>query len=145
LGYSNTYCQDVVSGAAYLGPDSTAQFASIFSANSVCLNLVFPAASTFDAACYPISCLSNGSLTVTVWNTMVLCPIDGGLIDINVPNQGMSTAAQLQCPPANFFCGKNTSIVLFGPTPASIINSQSISGVEFQIIVLLVSLLSLLL
>jgi len=140
LGYSNTYCQDVVSGASFLGPDQTAQYASIFSANSVCFNFLLQSGS--DAACYPISCLSNGSLLVTVWNTPVLCPIGGGLVNINIPYQGGSTAAQLQCPPVNFFCGQNTSIVEFGPTPASIISySQSIRGVEFQIIVLLLSLL----
>jgi len=137
LGYSNTYCQDVVLGHQWSGT-----YGMNFSSTSACFDFRWGEDSTIDAACYQLSC-DNGLLSIKILGDVVSCPQAGGEVAINIPYQlGESLhSAFITCPPADFFCGKNTSLLVLGPTLVEF--SHSIIGIEFQMIILMISLMSL--
>jgi len=148
LGFSNTYCQDVIGGALFLGdPDPSIRYGSHFSSHSACFDFIWDGTTTGDAGCYQIGCDSAGLLSVTIYGTSVQCPRAGGQVPVDIPVEGGTRVAQLKCPPADFFCAQNTSLMALGEPPDYLIKYKNHSNNNykgFQSLVFIVSLLSLL-
>jgi len=149
-GYGNTYCQDVVSGSEYLSGFDPPQYGMVFSQTSACFDFVWQSNGGSDAACYQLSCTTSNNvptLYVTVYGTTHMCPQQGGDVAVLIPNDnGDIAGANLYCPPADFFCREDTSLVDLPPTSPSVLYSGGVrsysaffSGLNFLLVLHLMS------